>query len=118
MTEDAEAAYWACFFDLGRGTFTGWNPRGGQKVRVESHDKQLLKDLQLAFGGHVTRAREPYERQWSGRIMHAWTICGQPARTMVTRVLPHMKRRRRREIAEAWLRSYPAERQHYLLAAA
>jgi hypothetical protein len=110
LGEAAEAGYWACFFDQGRGTFTPWTPKGGMKIRVESHGKQILKQLQRAWGGTISRAREPHERQWGSRIMWAWTICGQPARAMVSRVLPHMKRRRRREIVEAWLRSYPAER--------
>jgi hypothetical protein len=110
LGEAAQAGYWACFFDQGRGTFTPWTPKGGMKIRVESHGKQILKQLQRAWGGTISRAREPHERQWGSRIMWAWTICGQPARAMVSRVLPHMKRRRRREIVEAWLRSYPAER--------
>jgi hypothetical protein len=116
LSEAAEAAYWACFFDQGRGTFTPWNKKGGMKIRVESQDKQILKDLQQEFGGHITRAREPYERQWGSRILWAWSISGREARAMVNLVLPHM--RRRQEMAEAWLRSYPAERQQDLLQAA
>jgi hypothetical protein len=75
------------------------------KVRVESQDRQLLKQLQAAFGGSVSRSRGSYERQWSCRVMYALTISGTPARQMVTRVLPHMKNPRRREVAEAWLSS-------------
>jgi hypothetical protein len=105
LTEAAEAAYWACFFDQGRGTFTPWSKKGGMKIRVESQDRQLLKQLQAAFGGSLSRSRGPYERQWSGRVMYALTISGTPARQMVTRVLPHMKNPRRREVAETWLTS-------------
>jgi hypothetical protein len=118
LSEAAEAGYWACFFDQGRGTFTPWNKKGGMKIRVESQDKQLLKDLQRAWGGTISRSRGPHQRQWGGRTMHAWTISGKPARAMVSRVLPHMKNPRRREVAEEWLRSYPAERQQDLLQAA
>jgi hypothetical protein len=118
LTEAAEVGYWACFFDQGRGTFTPWTPKGGMKIRVEGHGKQLQKQLQHVWGGHISRSREPNVRQWGSRIMWAWTICGQPARQMVARVLPHMKSPRRRAIAEAWLKSYPAERQQYLLSAA
>jgi hypothetical protein len=103
--ENSEAAYWACFFDQGRGTFTPWDKRGGMKIRVESYDKRLLKDLQRSFGGLVSRTRAPFERQWGARTMHCWSISGAPAREMIERVLPYM--RRRREIAEAWLKSFP-----------
>jgi len=105
LSEAAEAAYWACFFDQGRGTFSPWSKKGGMKIRVESQDRKLLKDLQQAFGGVVTRSRAPYERQWGSLTMYAWSISGKPAREMVTRVLPYL--RRRRAIAEAWLESYP-----------
>jgi hypothetical protein len=108
--EAAEAAYWACFFDQGRGTFTPWTPKGGMKIRVESHGKQILKQLQHAWGGRISRSREPYQRQWGSRVMNAWTISGKPARDMVTSVSPHMKNPRRRAVVEDWLRSYPAER--------
>jgi hypothetical protein len=105
LGEAAEAGYWACFFDQGRGTFTPWTPKGGMKIRVESHGKQILKQLERAWGGTITRSREPYQRQWGSRVMNAWTICGQPARTMVSSVLPQMKSPRRREVAESWLSS-------------
>jgi hypothetical protein len=108
ISETAEAGYWACFFDQGRSTFTPWDKKGGMKIRVESHDRALLEDLQLAFGGAVTRSRAPYERQWGALTLYAWSISGQPAREMVNRVLPYL--RRRRAIAEAWLKSYPNDR--------
>ena len=55
LGEAAEAGYWACFFDQGRGTFTPWDKKGGMKIRVESQDKQLLKQLQRAWGGTISR---------------------------------------------------------------
>jgi hypothetical protein len=113
---DTTAAYWACFLDQGRGSFTAWTPKGGMKIRVESQDKALLKDLQRSFGGLVTRSRAPFERQWGARVLYAWGISGTPARAMIERLLPYM--RRRREVAEAWLKSYPADRQQNLLVAA
>jgi hypothetical protein len=103
-----EAAYWACFFDQGRGTFTPWSKKGGMKLRVESQDKSLLADLQRVFGGLVTRSRRPFERQWGSRSLYCWQANGPTARQTIARVLPYL--RRRREIADAWLRSYPAER--------
>jgi hypothetical protein len=105
LGEAAEAGYWACFFDQGRGTFTPWTKKGGMKVRVESQDKQLLKQLQRVWGGLVTRSRGPYQRQWGARALHCWQVCGPAARQTITRVLPYM--RRRREVASACLRSYP-----------
>jgi hypothetical protein len=105
VNADTTAAYWACFLDQGRGTFTPWTKKGGMKVRVESHDKQLLKDLQRSFGGLVTRSRAPFERQWGARTMSCWSISGAAARAMIERLLPYM--RRRREVAEAWLNSFP-----------
>ena len=105
LGEAAEAGYWACFFDQGRGTFTPWDKKGGMKIRVESQDKALLKDLQRTFGGLITRSRGPFERQWGASVMHCWQVCGVMARKTIVRLLPYM--RRRREAAEAWLKSFP-----------
>jgi hypothetical protein len=69
LGEAAEAGYWACFFDQGRGTFTPWTKKGGMKIRVESQDKTLMEDLQRTFGGLVTRSRGPYQRQWGARAV-------------------------------------------------
>jgi hypothetical protein len=95
LGEAAEAGYWACFFDQGRGTFTPWDKKGGMKIRVESQDRQLLKDLQRAIGGALSRSRAPYQRQWGARTLWALSISGTPALSMVTSVLPHMKNQRR-----------------------
>jgi hypothetical protein len=115
-TGNAEAAYWACFFDQGRGTFTPWNKKGGMKIRVESQDKSLLEDLQRAFGGLVARSRRPYQRQWGARSLYCWQANGSTARQTIARLLPYM--RRRGKVAEEWLSSYRAERQRDLPEAA
>jgi hypothetical protein len=115
MIADTTSAYWACFLDMGRGTFAPWNKKGGMKVRIEAQDRRLLKQLQSAFGGSLSRSRGPYERQWGARVLYALTISGHPARQMIAKVLPHM--RRRRAVAEVWLKSYPAGCQQKLLSA-
>jgi hypothetical protein len=49
------------------------------KIRVESQDQQLLKDLQRAIGGALSRSRAPYQRQWGARTLWALSISGTPA---------------------------------------
>src|SRR5687768_636763 len=101
----ATNAYWACFVDMGRGTFQHWTSKGGIKFRVESHERQLLKQLQLAYGGTIARSRRPYQRQWSAYTLYAWTITGVQAVEMINSLMPYL--RRRDDVAKAWLKSLP-----------
>lgn len=97
-----ENAYWACFFDQGRGCFRT-KARGGNFVDVVSENLELLRDLRRTFGGSSLDLSTS-TGGWGSQPLFCWRICGYAARAMARRVIPYM--RRRREVVEAWLAAY------------